>query len=77
MMHLISLLTQWSGDEDNAMDRDVRMLMQSYMLLMSRTIEILTDEEIMRLESDKKWRFYYNMAMENKQKIETRSQKPN
>lgn len=59
------------------MDRLCRLLLQSYMMLMSRTIDLLTDEEIMRLESDRKWRFYYQMALENKLKYQERREKPN
>ena len=51
------------------MNKDMKNLMKAYMLLMKRTVEILPDDMLIMLEQDHKWKFFFRMATEYKNKV--------
>lgn len=50
--------------------RNERYMLQAYLLMLRRTLELIDDTNMIRLEQDRKWRFYRDMAIKYKCKHE-------
>lgn len=69
-MYLIDLGKVTRGD----LSVTHRHLVQAYLLLLRRTLELIPDEVMIELETDNQWSFYYRTAVELRKKLDD---KPN
>ena len=56
------------------MTRNERYMYQAYLLLLRRTIELLDEQTLFILESDRKWRFYRDIADQYRERSLTETQ---
>lgn len=58
------------------MSRNEKYMFQSYLLLLRRTVELLDEETLFKLEKDRMWKFYRDSAIKYRARNEA-EKKPN